>query len=160
MKKGKLGKILVFSGLGLMIFVVVFLLLLPSFLVIFFNYSTSLLFIYNGGNVILLYVFGIIIPFALIFSGLIILGSVSKKTNGKVFIVQGVKKDTHRGYIYYQGTKINVISSDELSNGDHVKITGSELINAGRYAVRILMCKKLDTNDPEYNNLEENSLKI
>ncbi len=155
MKKGKLAKILIFTGLGLFIFVDVFLLLLPSISAIFFKYSTSLLFIYNGGDVILLYVFGIIIPFALIFSGAIILGSLSKKTYGKIFIVRGIKKDKHRGYIYLQGTKFWVYSSDELNDEDHVKITGSELIPAGQYSRRILMCKKLELNDPEYYNLED-----
>jgi len=147
MEKGKLALILEYSGLGILIFVLILLLTLPEILPQFF-YN-------NSEEVFSIVMLGIFISFAIMIAGGMLLRSVYADAQGKVFVVKDVKDDRHRGYIYNQGAKIKAYSSDELSDGDHVKIISSEKIFMGRYSTTILMCKKLGLEDPEYNNLAD-----
>ncbi len=157
MKKAQIGKLVMHVGLA--ITVSWFIYTMATFYVEIsnennINYVLPAWANLLNGTVFLLYMIWMIAPVIIVLIGGAITGSALKTSIGKVFIIEKVRADKHSGIVRYQNVKMTVHSSEDLAIGDHVKVTGTERVYAGRYRTTIFLAKKLDINDPEYNNVE------
>lgn len=136
MEKGRLLRILAYvSILLLVIWYIAFTIILieiPS-------YADKYL-IYIMFSLIVLLIFTVIVS--------MLTNSLRKETIGKVFKIQ--KSRGNIAQIEYKGLKFWIRSSDELKEGDVVKIVGNSNQPTGRFSATILLAKKLSPDDPEY----------
>ncbi len=157
MKKARIGKVVMYVGLVLILSWFIYII---AMVYVEISNENNIYYVppawanLQNGTVFLLFMIWMIVSLIIVFIGGTIRGSVLKTSIGKVFIIEKVFADKHSGIVRYQDVKMTVHSSDDLALGDHVKVTGTERISAGRYMATIYMTKKLDVNDPEYNNVE------
>ncbi len=99
------------------------------------------------------------VGFALIIGGGIYVNRSMKGAVGKVFRIERLQ-GTNSGYSHYDGIRFRITSSDELAEGDFVKITGTSSTYAGRARIILYLGKKLSQDDPDYPKEEQFSTTV
>jgi len=140
MQKGAIGKILVYTGI---ILIIVWYAIFTIYIIKFPAIEQRVM-IYSVYPWLLL-----ALSFIIIVYGIHIIRSIIRETVGKVFKVEKLKRNG-LGSIKHKGIIAYFMSSDDIKEGDYVKIKDIKTLSTGRSSQLILVAKKLDPSDPEY----------
>ncbi len=91
------------------------------------------------------------VGFALIIGGGYYVARAMRDCIGKTFKVESVR-GANSATVVFNGIKLRVVSSDDLSSNDYIKITGRSTIQGGRGRGVVYVGKKADSNDIAFSS--------